>query len=411
MRLKGLATTLVASAALLVAGAALSQDSLVDGSWSGTDEKNTNITGSTQVLFGTVSDASVDALCVATTGEVARLHIDANERPDKTAVTSSKATIAKMQKAEPADASVTLPGGCDGPGVDAGDQCFDNGDCLGDCADPPPMPIDLTCDRARIGNTVREKAGKPTTMKFKADAKNCDTGSAQAASALTTACANQKGIRLKTKDAEITKMQISGHSAAVPTTSIVGTSVTADEASTATAFPSEQPGRFKQADVGTGGNPPQAGEAGLLFFELPDLSAQPEIASAELIVELTDARDNGIMGEVPGSFNVDLYFLGIRTDLAVLVDDYGDGAMLPTGATLVQDNWWVANDDSQIGTSKAISVSSEIESVYTNGLPGGSYAVFGLYGDIDFTVNEYTTFFFEVKGPKPDLEITSGMAE
>lgn len=196
--------------------------------------------------------------------------------------------------------------------------------------------------------------------------------------------------------------------AAADTISIVGTSAFASESSAGTgpAYPLEQPRRFKTAQVGTGGNSPLAGQAGLLFFELPDLSAQPEITSAELTVELTDARDNGVDGQVPSSYNVDLYFLGTHSDLVILEGDYGDGAILPTGATLIQDNWWVASDDSQIGTSKAISVGGEINSVYTNGIPDGAYAVFGLYGDIDFTVNQFTTFFFEQEGPKPDLGIT-----
>jgi hypothetical protein len=97
---------------------------------------------------------------------------------------------------------------------------------------------------------------------------------------------------------------------------------------------------------------------------------------------------------------------GTHSERVILVEDYGDGASLPTGATLIQDNWCVANDDSQIGTSKSIAVDAEIESVYTNGVPNDVYAVFALYGDIDFTVNRYTTFMFEEKGPKPDLLIT-----
>ena len=102
-----------------------------------------------------------------------------------------------------------------------------------------------------------------------------------------------------------------------------------------------------------------------------------------------------------------MYFLRLHSELVILGDDYGDGATLPTGAALIQDNWWVANDDSQIGTSKSIAVDDAIRSAYTNGIPNDAFAVFGLYGDIDFFKNNAGTFWFESKGPKPDLEITS----
>lgn len=167
------------------------------------------------------------------------------------------------------------------------------------------------------------------------------------------------------------------------------------------------------AQVGTGGagGPgDNIGLAGILFFELPDLTDTQTILLSELTVMLTGARDDG-PDRVPDDYNVDLYVLPARA--AETLDkpgDYGDAGGVPATATLIMEDWWAQGDDSQIGTSKTIDVTSAIQSLYTAGVPDSTYAVFALYADDDLPDSYNGTYFFEqsTENPSgPQLSITA----
>lgn len=159
-----------------------------------------------------------------------------------------------------------------------------------------------------------------------------------------------------------------------------------------------------QAQVGTGGPSYNAGLAGILFFQLPDLSAYPNILTADLSILLGWARNSGIFGQVPRNFNVDLYSLGTRSvDQIVEPGDYGDGGYVQPGATLLVDNWWTASDNTQIGSTKTIDVSSAVSAAYTNGIPEDNFLTLALYSDIPLNSNIYTTYGFG----NPELVLTT----
>ncbi len=159
-----------------------------------------------------------------------------------------------------------------------------------------------------------------------------------------------------------------------------------------------------QIAVGTAGstNDSSAGMAGLLFVQLPDLTAAPQVQSAQLSLLMGNPRQGGVVGVVP-EFNVDLYYLGLRSTLSInKPGDYGELGINPAGSTLVQDNWWLAHDTTQIGVTQSIDITSSLQNAYTSGVPNDSFAVFGLYGDASFATNTFTTYWFG----NPQFEIT-----
>lgn len=163
-----------------------------------------------------------------------------------------------------------------------------------------------------------------------------------------------------------------------------------------------------QASVGVGGWFSGAGQAGILFFALPDLSAMPLITGAELTVTLSQARDRSTTGRVPDAFNADLYSLGTRSAAQIVEPgDYGDGSGRPTYASLIHNNWWTRGNDSQIGTSKTTDVTSVIQAAYVNGTPLDSFLALALYADAPLWNNDYTTYFFESGSASPTLSITA----
>lgn len=165
---------------------------------------------------------------------------------------------------------------------------------------------------------------------------------------------------------------------------------------------------------GSGGSGDNIGLAGILFFELPDLTAAPNIGLAELTVFLTDGRDDGA-GQVPDNYDVNLYLLPAQATLTVnKTGHYGDGGELPFGATLLQAAWWEKGNDAQIGTSKAIDVTSAIQALYAAGTPTNTYAVFALYATTNLPDFYQGTYFFEQDTVNPDgpkLAITSSVPE
>lgn len=172
-----------------------------------------------------------------------------------------------------------------------------------------------------------------------------------------------------------------------------------------------------QASVGVGGLFTNTGLAGVLFYELP--ASAP--TQAELSILLAFARDLGTVGQVPDSFNVDLYSLGARSQ-AILVEDpltpndYGDDAPnvklvpsslngVPASASLILDDWWIAGDDSQIGVFKTLDVTSVVDSAYSGGSPIDNFLVFALYADTPLNNNDFTTYVFT---PEPSTALLVG---
>lgn len=171
------------------------------------------------------------------------------------------------------------------------------------------------------------------------------------------------------------------------------------------------------AQVGTGGGGgigDNIGLAGIFFFQMPDLSATPQIDLAELTVLLTGGRDAG-PGQVPDGYSVDLYMLDPQSNLTMTTPmHYGDGGQLPASAMLIQADWWTAGDDSQIGTDKTIDVTAFLASLYTDGTPNDTYAVFALYATDDLPDIYDGTYFFEDSTIHPDgplLAITANVPE
>ena len=149
--------------------------------------------------------------------------------------------------------------------------------------------------------------------------------------------------------------------------------------------------------VGVGGTATSAGLATILFYELPQLQNTDVIQSAYLSLTLLNARNLRTDGQVPTSFNVDLYTLGTRAlNQIIEPGDYGDGDRIPASATLITDNWWVAGDNSQIGLEKTADISTAVISAYSSGLQAGNFLVFALYADIPLDLNNYTTYKFGI---------------
>jgi hypothetical protein len=207
-------TALAASAALLMAGAASAQG-LLDGIWGTTDDKNPNITATTEVLVGiggSENDVEVRGVCEASTGEKVRFTFDMLSRPSKTTITETKATIDKNRREEPAAVWVQLPGNC---AVDVDIECFEGAPtgCPGEvqlCLNLGAPEL-LNCDRAKIKSTVNAKSGR---INWSADAQKCPTGSEPLTAAVVAACSTKgginKGMRVTSKGAELTKIKITG---------------------------------------------------------------------------------------------------------------------------------------------------------------------------------------------------------
>lgn len=131
---------------------------------------------------------------------------------------------------------------------------------------------------------------------------------------------------------------------------------------------------------GTGGNDSR-GSAAVFFFELPTLGSPDDLTAASLRITY-----HGIDGQTP-NFNLDLFGLGARSDLAIVPSDYYDGPYEDS------DDFLIANDvitpSSAVG---AINVTGSellnfIKSLYgPDGTPIGSHAVFRLNPDIDLPV-------------------------
>jgi len=159
--------------------------------------------------------------------------------------------------------------------------------------------------------------------------------------------------------------------------------------------------------VGSGGGGGGTKLAGLLFVELPDLQHAPNIQSALLTVHLTRARQTGTLGQVPDNYDVELYSLGLRSSIFVnKPGDYGDGGGVPAGAQLIEADWWVQGDDSQIGTSKSVDIAAVLQGHYSAGVPADTYLVFALYADTPVSV-DFSTWFFDEDPLFPGLVIQS----
>jgi hypothetical protein len=216
MRLEVLVTALAASAALLMAGAASAQG-LLDGDYFAVDDKNPRISSETEILFpANDNDVNVIAICEASTGENVAFVFDMAERPSKTTITGTKATIDKNRKEEQALVYGILPGFCsDTPEA----ECFfGDDDIFEDISDCPGLETcdavveELDCERARVKSTVNTKSGK---INWSAQAQRCDAPSAPLVAAVAEACGrsgDNRGITINGRDAEIRNLKITGKS-------------------------------------------------------------------------------------------------------------------------------------------------------------------------------------------------------
>jgi hypothetical protein len=214
MRIKILTTALLGSAALLIAGAASAQG-LLDGDFFAVDDKNPRIWSETEVLFpANDNDVNVVGICHASTGEEVAFIFDMAERPSKTTITGTKATIDKNRKEEQALVFGILPGVCSVGGEDCffgEDDGFDLTDCDGiEICDS--VVEELDCDTAKVKSTVNTKSGK---INWSAQAQRCETASAPLVAAVAEACGrsgDNRGITINGRDAEIRNLKITGKS-------------------------------------------------------------------------------------------------------------------------------------------------------------------------------------------------------
>jgi len=190
-------------------------DGLLDGDFFAVDDKNPRIWSETEVLFpANDNDVTVVGICQASTGEEVGFIIDAFERPTKTTITSTKATIDKNRKEEPALVFGIIAGVCSIGGEDclfgAGDG-YDITDCAGiETCDSEIEELD--CEQGRVKSTINANSEK---INWSAQAKNCLTESAPLLAAVDNACGkagDNKGISLKVKENEITNLKITGKS-------------------------------------------------------------------------------------------------------------------------------------------------------------------------------------------------------
>jgi hypothetical protein len=211
MQLKVLVTALVAGVALLMAGAASAQG-LLDGDFFAIDDKNPRIASETEVLFpANDNDVQVLAKCRASTGEEVGFVIDAFERPSKTTITETKATIDKNRKEEPAAVWGILAGICSIAGTPCIFDEIDFTDCPGveTCNSAAEL---LNCEQAKVKSTVNTKNDN---INWSAQAKKCLTVSAPLLAAVDNACGragDNKGISLNVRENEIRNLRINGRS-------------------------------------------------------------------------------------------------------------------------------------------------------------------------------------------------------
>jgi hypothetical protein len=215
MRLKVLVTTLAASAALLMAGAASAQG-LLDGDFFAVDDKNPRIWSETEVLFpANDNDVDVFGICEASTGEEVAFVFEMFERPSKTTITKDKATIDKNKKEEPALVFGLIAGVCS----IGGEDCFfgeGDGWDITDCAGVEICNSEieeLDCVQAKVKSTVNAKTGK---INWSAQAKKCLGNSAPLLAAVDSACTRKdgrnKGINISVRDTEIKNLKVVGKS-------------------------------------------------------------------------------------------------------------------------------------------------------------------------------------------------------
>lgn len=258
MQRKGLATALVAGAALLMAGAASAQvDSLLDGVFDAADDYNQRIFSRTEVLADAIdhmgvgdnhNNVDVYAICQASSGERIMFRVDAEHRPSRMVISETKAIIEKNNREELADVTATLPGSCGlgldpdvcffdadceegidciGPGTcevgvaagglgGAGDPCWDISDCVSvivrdrETQSCPGGIEQLDCERARVKSTVNDKNDQ---INWQANARKCSGVSSPITAAIGAACGkagDNKGISIGVKDNQIRNLTING---------------------------------------------------------------------------------------------------------------------------------------------------------------------------------------------------------
>jgi hypothetical protein len=188
---------------------------LLDGDFFAVDDKNPRIASETEVLFpANENDVTVIGVCQASTGEEVGFFIDAFERPTKTTITETKATIDKNRKEEPASVFGIIAGVCS---IGGGDCIFGEGDGF-DISDCPGVETCnseielLNCEQAKVKSTINAKSGK---INWSAQAKNCLLASAPLLAAIDNICGksgDNKGITLKVKDNVITNLKMKGKS-------------------------------------------------------------------------------------------------------------------------------------------------------------------------------------------------------
>jgi hypothetical protein len=212
MRFKGTVTALVASAALLVAGAAGAgvNESLLSGHYDAVDKKEPLFNqAETEVLVLNQNDVEIQGIC--TDLILASVEIDfGTDAVDQSSITEKKAKIEQKNKFNPAEVFATIAGTCEV----GGGLCFDDGmcdvpnaeACLGVIGDV------LICEKVTLKSDVKTKSGVADTMKWKAEAKNCAAGPLEGFT-LEALCKNQKSISVSAKpeDLKIKKIKISGN--------------------------------------------------------------------------------------------------------------------------------------------------------------------------------------------------------
>jgi hypothetical protein len=216
MRLKVLVTALAASVTLLMAGAASAE--LLDGDFFRVDDRNPRIWSETEVLFpANDNDVNVIGICEASTGENVAFIFDMAERPSKTTITGTKATIDKNRKEEQALVYGILPGFCsDSTEVECffgdGDIFDEFNDCPGIMETCSSEIEELDCERAKVKSTVNANSEK---INWSAQAQRCGTPSAPLVAAVVEACGrggDNRGITINGRDSEIRNLKITGKS-------------------------------------------------------------------------------------------------------------------------------------------------------------------------------------------------------
>ena len=139
------------------------------------------------------------------------------ERPSKTTITETKATIDKNRKEEPALVYGILAGNCS---IATETDCFfGDGDIFEDISDCPGIEScnaeieQLDCDQVKVKSTVNTKSGR---INWSAQAKKCLGNSSPLLAAVDNTCTRKdgrnKGISISVRDTEIKNLKIVGKS-------------------------------------------------------------------------------------------------------------------------------------------------------------------------------------------------------